>query len=106
MYLFCSEKNPNIISKFVSKDEMNNFRDKHAKRYDNILHAIPGTKSYHQFTPISRNRIGAKKCSQNNDFSCVYNFNKIYIEENINISSYAAIVYDDSWWIGLILEKK
>ena len=76
------------------------------QRYDNILHAIPGTRSYHQFTPISRNRIGAKRCSQDNDFSCVHNFDKIFIEEeNINISSYAAVVYDDSWWIGLILEK-
>ena len=106
MYLFCSETIPNIISKFLSKEEMKNARTKHAKRYDNILRPIPGTRSYHQFIPLSGNKIGAKRCSNDSDFACVHVFDKIYIqEENINISSYAAAVYDDNWWIGLIIEK-
>ena len=62
MHLFCSEKIKNIISIYLSKEEMLNIRAKHAKRYD-ILNAIPGTRSYHQFTPLSRSKIGAKRCS-------------------------------------------
>ena len=77
MYLFCSETIPNIISKFLSKEEMKNARTKHAKRYDNILRPIPGTRSYHQFIPLSGNKIGAKRCSNDSDFACVHVFDKI-----------------------------
>ena len=85
---------------------MLNVRAEPAKRYADISNAIPGTRSYHQFTPLSRSKIGAKRCSIDSNFAIVHNFDHIYIqEENIEISSYAAAAYDDNWWIGIILEK-
>ena len=45
-------------------------------------------------------------CSIDSNFAIVHNFDHTYIqEENIEISPYAASVYDDNWWIGIFLEK-
>ena len=106
MFTFRMEKIPNIIFQLVTRQVMEDLRDKHINRYNNILHAIPGTSSYHQFIPLRCSEIGAKICSNEDNFACIHDFNWHHIdEENISISSYAAAVYDDNWWIGLVLEK-
>lgn len=106
MFDFCKENIPTIEFKFVPQEEMKEFRAIHEKRYDGVLHAIPGTRSYHQFTPISKNKIGAKRCSSDTNFECIHDFDKSYVEEvSVSIASYAAVVYDEYWWVGLVLEK-
>ena len=67
------------VKSLLSKEEMLNIRAKHAKRY--ILNDIPGTRSYHQFTPLSRSKIGARRCSIDSNFAIVHNFDHIYIQE-------------------------
>ena len=55
---------------------------------------------------MTENKIGAKRCSNDSNFACIHDFNKFYIEEEtVNIASYAAAVYDENWWVGLVLEK-
>ena len=106
MLAFCVEKIPNIIFKFIAEAEMKNLRTAHEKRYKYVINAVPGTRSYHQFIPLDRNRIGAKRCSSDDKFTCVHNFDMFYIQdEDITIGSYAAVVHDENWWIALVLEK-
>ena len=105
MLAFCVEKILNIIFKFIAEAEMKNLRAAYEKRYKYVINAVPGTKSYHQFIPLYRNRIGAKRCSSDDKFTCVHNFDVFYIQdEDITIGSYTAVVYDENWWITLVLE--
>ena len=60
---------------FVSKNEMEQHRTNHADRYNGIEDSIPGTRSYHQFVPLSRDRVGAKRCSDDEQFACTHDFN-------------------------------
>ena len=91
---------------FVSKNEMEQHRTNHADRYNGIEDSIPGTRSYHQFVPLSRDRVGAKRCSDDEQFACTHDFNAVFcLDEEILVGSYVAVIYDQSWWVGLIIEK-
>ena len=86
MYLFCVEKIPSIIFKYVTQDEMDDIRRQHENRYEAIICAIPGTRCFHQFVPLSENKIAAKRYSNDEHFTCIHNFNKYHFEaENVNL---------------------
>ena len=85
---------------------MNELRSSHVNRYKGIEDPIPGTRSYHQFIPLSKDRIGARRCSDDAEFACVHDFHATFcLDEEIVIGSYAAVVYDQCWWLCLILER-
>ena len=74
-------------------------------RYNGIERTIPGTRSYHQFLPLSSDRIGCKRCSDD-EFACIHDFNLAFcLDEEIVVGSYAAVMYDQFWWICLVLEN-
>ena len=62
---------------------------------------------YHQFVPLSCcNRMGAKRCSDDDEFACIHDFHANFaLDEEIAIGSYAAVTYDQCWWLSVILEK-
>jgi hypothetical protein len=106
MFEFCKSRIPNIIFKFVPKEDMNQLRTLHADRYNGIEQAIPGTRSYHQFLPLSSDRIGCKRCSDDDEFACVHDFKLVFcLDEEIVVGSYAAVMYDQCWWISLLMEN-
>ena len=72
---FCFEKIPNIFFNFIAEEEMKNLRAADEKRYEYVINVVPGTRSYHQFIPLDRNRVGAKRCIN------VHNFDVFYIQD-------------------------
>jgi hypothetical protein len=75
---------------------------------------IPGTRSFHFFIPTDEYTISTKRVSEDESFSLVFKFKKESktpsIQRNsetlsVNISSYVACTYDDSVWIGVVLDK-
>ena len=51
---------------YLSKDEVDATRAKFAKMFDSIK-TIPGTRSFHEFIPITPNEIGVNFCSDDQD---------------------------------------
>lgn len=108
MFTFCTKQIPGITFIYVGKDEMDQLRKNHQNRYELINQAIPGTRSFHQFIPISSIEIGAKRCSTDVDFAIRHKFSKLTIDNDVlspSISSYVAVIYDSQWWIGIVIDK-
>jgi hypothetical protein len=78
-------------------------RDNWEHRFE-CIHAVPGTRSYHQFIPVSEVEIGVKRCSSDENFSLKYNFMQTSHDKSYHFkeSMYIACVYDGEWWLGLI----
>ena len=64
---------------------------------------IPGTRKYHDFTPITNEIIGCKTVSSEEKFSKRFN---LLTKETYNWSSntYVSLAIDNDWKIGLIFE--
>ena len=100
MLLFCVKKIPSIIFKFISKDELDDIREKHKSRYGNVK-TIPGTRSFHQFVHIGDNKLGTKYCSNDETYATVHSFDTdISFEQEItSVGCYVAVASDDNWWV-------
>ncbi len=71
---------------------------------------IDGTRSFHHFIPLSEESIGAKRISSDKDFSLVFSFkgknSSSYVDiSEISVNNYIACVYDNHWFLGLVLSK-
>ena len=62
MIEFCVEEVKGIDSLFLKNQEIVNIRVNMEERYKRA-DIVPGTRSFHQFTPISDSIIGAKYVS-------------------------------------------
>lgn len=106
MFNFCKDKINGITFFYSSKEEIEETRSKNKKRYEQVS-TIPGTRSLHQFIAIDKNTVGIKRCSEEKTFAKQHRFNK-EVEAvkpfNMKVSMYVAVVYDNAWWLGNILE--
>jgi len=73
----------------------------HADHYRAVEDAIPGTRLYHQLEPFSHNPIGAKRCSEDAQYACIHN---LFGSRNC-LGSYKVVVFDQKWWLELVIEK-
>ena len=62
MFNFCKDNIGGINFIYLSKDKDDAARAKFAKRFDNIK-TISGTRSFHEFIPVTPNEIGVTFCS-------------------------------------------
>ena len=94
-----------IITIFVSKERMADVRRTLANRYDGLL-TIPGTRSFHQFTPISKCKLAMKRSSKSETDDMVFELDKtnsLQISKNdYSPNQYVACIYENKWWIGII----
>ena len=66
---------------------------------------VPGTRSYHFFTPVSKNEIAYKRTSEDEEFTrtfCITGEENEMPISDAKINDYVACKYDDKWWIGLV----
>ena len=105
MYEFCKLTFKDIITIFVSKERMADVRRTLANRYDGLL-TIPGTRSFHQFTPISKCKLAMKRSSKSETDDMVFELDKtnsLEISKNdYSPNQYVACIYENKWWIGII----
>jgi hypothetical protein len=68
---------------------------------------VAGTHQYHAFVPISNTTLIAKKYSKVQDCSVVAAAESRIQGQTIylKVRGYIAIVYEDHWWPGYVLEK-
>ena len=78
MFEFCSTEIKGIEFFFISKEIMISLRDETSflsKRFDpSNLYYLPGTKSFHHYTPVSTKEIGVKRVSTDRSFEFIFNF--------------------------------
>lgn len=66
---------------------------------------VPGTRSFHCFTPLENQSLKLKRISLDNKFD-IFTFNNIEHSNNEKYQpgQYIAFYYDDEWFVGLIVE--
>ena len=91
---------------FVAKDEVLEARQRLEKRLVGTK-AVPGTRSFHQFEPVSEIKIAARRCSKDIQYDFVHDLYASGNKEPISICifDYVACIYDGTWWIFVVLEK-
>ena len=73
MFQFCKENIQNIVSKLISKADVDNTRVILNERFEGVTQ-IPGTRSFYEFSPIDQNSIEMKIKSGDKKPSYVHNF--------------------------------
>ena len=68
MYEFCKSDTHGINFMYTSKEEMDSVRENLSERFDDVF-AVPGTRSFHQFTPLGECSVGAKRCSKDKEYA-------------------------------------
>ncbi|KAG1655656.1 hypothetical protein GQR58_024414 [Nymphon striatum] len=69
---------------------------------------VPGTRSYHHYTPISTTEISYKRTSEH-EFEQHFNLSKAVqvINDDAplpNLNNFVACRYDTFWWVGIVDE--
>ena len=67
---------------------------------------LPGTRSFHYFQPISSNIIGAKRVSDDEEFSLEFNLTGTVSDDSAHDakpSNFVICRYDDNYWIGILV---
>ena len=67
--------------------------------------AVPGTSSFHQFVPVGEHTIATKRCSDDNSFVLIHSlYCQAFNVENVHINDFVSCLYENTWWIGLVME--
>ena len=106
IFEFCQSEISGITTLFIPSSDINDIRDRMKDRYSNAK-TVPGTRSYHEFVLLSINKLGLKRVSEQNDYTATFEFGNTTIQSHelqLKVSQFIACVYDDSPWIGTILE--
>ena len=108
MFDFCKNEIKGVKFYFISKESDLKIRSEMEHRY-NLARILPGTRSYHNFTPISKTKIGTKVVSEQEEYSFVFNFqaddfDKENLFTQINLAEFVCSIYDNVPWIGVVEE--
>ena len=67
---------------------------------------IPGTRSYHHYSPVSQTEIGYKRVNDDKDVAGKFSFCNRNAEDfsKLKTMEFIACHYDTFWWVGLVQE--
>ena len=107
MFKFCKEKILGITFNLIMKDSMHDVREHLSKRYV-AAETLPGTRSFHQFTPISQTTIGVKRVSEDSTYEKEFDFvnaprPSLNLSE-LSVSSFTVALYDRKHWVGMVTD--
>ncbi len=84
--------------------ELNKHREDLKLRFKHTFPA-PGTRMFHQYVPLTESIVGAKKCSENQEFYSKHNLlSKVDAPEGLHLCDFVACIYDKKWWVGFVLD--
>ena len=102
MFQFCKENIQNIVSKLISKADVDNTRVILNERFEGVTQ-IPGTRSFYEFSPIDQNSIEMKIKSGDKKPSYVHNFkNQTKQNSVVQVLDYVSCIYNNKWWVIII----
>jgi hypothetical protein len=107
LYSWAKEHLPSIHVQYVCNNEVEQTRHHLKFRFDNTR-TVVGTCKYHAFLPISNTALIAKKYSKAQGGSVVAvaeSKSQRQTTPFVTAGGYIAIVYEDHWWLGYVIEK-
>ena len=106
MFEFCVDEIKGIDFLFLKNQEIGNIRVNMEERYKRA-DTVPGTRSFHQFIPISDSIIGAKYVSDDQYHAVQFVFNIVHLlgpGDTLSPSQFVVCLYDRHYWVGIIIE--
>lgn len=103
MFEFCKEKFSKIHFFYIEEKEVSSTRTNLQQRFTKSK-TVAGTRSFHQFIPLSTNTLAAKRVSSDNNYALQFNFSDVQtpIADSLKVNSFVCCKYDSKWYIGLI----
>ena len=103
MLALCQEEMPSIKFFGICKETLTDVRRNLQERFTDGK-TIPGTRSSHHFTPLSRSQIGNMLTSEDDSFVDTFKFNLPTTLEITDISPSTSVtyLYDSFWWVGMV----
>eukprot|EP00795_Rhopilema_esculentum_P001888 gene1888-biopygen10418 len=93
-----------LTSQTVSAKEIQSTRENIRERLSQAK-TVPGTRSFHQFIPISSSIIGAKRVSEEVDFALRFSFGEEQLEGvEARVGQFVVCNYDELYWAGMLIE--
>ena len=104
MFEFCKDNISGIHFICLSQEELKIARDELGVRFSNIS-PVRGTRSFHQFIPVSASQIATKIVSNDENISLVCNFD-VSFNNNMDIlpNSWVAAIYLNAWYVAKVME--
>ena len=81
MFEYCKSATEGIKFILVEKEEVEGVRRSLTMRFKNAS-TVPGTRNFHQFIPLARDKIAMKQCSEDENYDLIYDFS-IRAEEKL-----------------------
>ena len=106
IFKFCVKQIKGIDLLFLKNQEIGNIRVNMEERYKRA-DTVPGTRSFHQFIPISDSVIGAKYVSDNQYYAVQFDFSIVHLlglGDTLSPSQFVVCLYDRQYWVGIIKE--
>ena len=99
---FCQENISGISFDYLTTDSLVSTRVFLNERFLKG-NTIPGTRSFHYFTPLDEAAIGCKFVSCDSEYSYTHRFFELSKLVQVFAMNYVACCYNFKWWIGIIL---
>ncbi len=64
-----------------------------------------GTQRLHHFQPMSTSTLRVKRFSSSDTFQIKKGCNSGQILQDEHINGYVTVVYDNTWWLGYVIDK-
>ena len=107
LFEYCKKKVKGVHVSFISAEDMVPVRSMLDTRYQNVC-TLPGTRSFHEFVPLTESVKAAKHVSENQSYGIEYNL-VLGKKSTVNVSDpkvsdFVVCLYDEEYWVGLIDE--
>ena len=106
MFKFCKTEIRGIEFIYISKETMVSVWEMLSECFSRAK-TIPGTRSFHQFIPLSRGEIATKSVSEDIDYLLKFEFEQVQQVLSlsmVNTSQFVLCTYDSHKWVGMACE--
>lgn len=107
MYQLCKEFK-GIAFMFIREKDMVKMQDLLEDWYVSAR-TLLGTRSFHQYTPLTATTVGTKRVSQDETYAIKLNFQALFLPEvryfDMRSSMIDMCIFDNQIWIGMVTEE-
>ena len=101
---FCNDTITSVTLIFLSHEQIEHCRSTMKDCYETAK-TVPGTRSFHHFTPLSTSEIGTKRPSEGREFMLKFRFGEPALPVVDAVASqYISCIYNHSPWIGVVTD--
>lgn len=99
LHKFCEESLPGIKTILIKKEEIDIQREITSK----LAQTVPGTRSYHHFTPLTKTIVGCKSTSFQENYDIRFDLLSKDTDKWAE-NQFVSFIFGEEWFLGLIVE--